>query len=215
MPLKQKLLALVVIFISLGLLYPGVTLPVLTLSGSIEKSELTKIGIDVMAGEESNNQTRQMLTMVSSFFGFDQVEGQLQVYNNTRSIWGTVESLARTGNLPVAFLIVFFSLVIPVFKLLLQALSLSIGRAAIREPLLWLNAVLSKWSMSDVFVMGLLLAYMAGSAKDQAGDLLKMNAVLEPGFYYFLTYSLFSIAATFLLRKEGESPQALRDNPNT
>ncbi len=215
MPLKQKLLALIVILISLALLYPGVTLPVLTLSGSIEKSELTKIGIDVMAGEESNNQTRQMLTMVSSFFGFDQVEGQLQVYNNTRSIWGTVESLARTGNLPVAFLIVFFSLVIPVFKLLLQALSLFIGRAATREPLLWLNAALSKWSMSDVFVMGLLLAYMAGSAKDQAGDLLKMNAVLEPGFYYFLAYSLFSIAATLLLRKEGESPQALRNDLNT
>lgn len=208
MPLKQRLLALTIIFVSLALLYPGVTLPVLTLSGSIEKAELTKIGIDVMAGEESNTQTRQMLIMVSSFFGFDQVEGQLQVYKNTRSIWGMVESLARTGNLLVAFLIVFFSLVIPVFKLLLQAMSLLIVRAEIRTPLMWLNAALSKWSMSDVFVMGLLVAYMAGSAKDQAGDLLKMNAVLEPGFYYFLAYSLFSIAATTLLRKEGKSLQS-------
>jgi hypothetical protein len=215
MPLKQKLLTLAVIFISLALLYPGVTLPVLTLSGSIEKSELTKIGIDVMTGEESNAQTRQVLAMVSSFFGFDQIEGQLEVYNNTRSIWGTVESLSRTGNLPVAFLIVFFSLVIPVFKLLLQVISLVVVKAEFRKPLLWLNAVLSKWSMSDVFVMGLLVAYMAGSAKDQAGDLLKMNAVLEPGFYYFLAYSLFSIAATMLLRKNGESQQSLRDNLNT
>jgi hypothetical protein len=215
MPLKQKLLTLAVTFISLALLYPGVTLPVLTLSGSIEKSELTKIGIDVMTGEESNAQTRQVLAMVSSFFGFDQIEGQLEVYNNTRSIWGTVESLSRTGNLPVAFLIVFFSLVIPVFKLLLQVISLVVVKAEFRKPLLWLNAVLSKWSMSDVFVMGLLVAYMAGSAKDQAGDLLKMNAVLEPGFYYFLAYSLFSIAATMLLRKNGESQQSLRDNLNT
>jgi hypothetical protein len=215
MPLKQKLLTLAVIFISLALLYPGVTLPVLTLSGSIEKSELTKIGIDVMTGEESNAQTRQVLAMVSSFFGFDQIEGQLEVYSNTRSIWGTVESLSRTGNLPVAFLIVFFSLVIPVFKLLLQVISLVVVKAEFRKPLLWLNAVLSKWSMSDVFVRGLLVAYMAGSAKDQAGDLLKMNAVLEPGFYYFLAYSLFSIAATMLLRKNGESQQSLRDNLNT
>jgi hypothetical protein len=215
MPLKQKLLTLAVTFISLALLYPGVTLPVLTLSGSIEKSELTKIGIDVMTGEESNAQTRQVLATVSSFFGFDQIEGQLEVYNNTRSIWGTVESLSRTGNLPVAFLIVFFSLVIPAFKLLLQVISLVVVKAEFRKPLLWLNAVLSKWSMSDVFVMGLLVAYMAGSAKDQAGDLLKMNAVLEPGFYYFLAYSLFSIAATALLRNSGESQQALRDNLNT
>jgi hypothetical protein len=215
MPLKQKLLTLAVIFISLALLYPGVTLPVLTLSGSIEKSDLAKIGIDVMTGEESNAQTRQVLAMVSSFFGFDQIEGRLEVYNNTRSIWGTVESLSRTGNLPVAFLIVFFSLVIPVFKLLLQVISLVVVKAEFRKPLLWLNAVLSKWSMSDVFVMGLLVAYMAGSAKDQAGDLLKMNAVLGPGFYYFLAYSLFSIAVTMLLRKNGESQQSLRDNLNT
>ncbi len=200
MTIKHKVLALIVIFASLGLLYPGVTLPVLTLSGSIEKAELTEMGIEVLAGEGSNTQTRQVLAMISSFFGFDQVEGELQVYSNTRSLWGTVESLARSGNLPVAFLIVFFSLVIPVFKLLLQAISLFVTRTEIAKPLLWLNAALSKWSMSDVFVMGLLVAYMAGSAKDQAGDLLKMDAVLEPGFYYFLAYSLFSIAATALLR---------------
>ena len=204
MTLKQKLLTLLIIIGSLALLYPGVTQPVITLSGSIEKAELTEMGIEVLAGEESNTQTRQVLNMISSLFGFDEVEGQLEVYKNTRSIWGTVDSLARSGNLPVAFLIVFFSLVIPVFKLLLQALSLFIAKARYRNPLLWLNAVLSKWSMSDVFVMGLLIAYMAGSAKDQAGDLLKMDAVLEPGFYYFLAYSLFSILVTGLLRKESK-----------
>jgi hypothetical protein len=205
MELKQKVLTLLIIVGSLALLYPGVTQPVLTLSGSIEKSELTEMGIEVLAGEESNTQTRQVLSMISSLFGFDQVEGQLEVYKNTRSLWGTVESLARSGNLPVAFLIMFFSLVIPVFKLLLQALSLFISHARFRNPLLWFNAALSKWSMSDVFVMGLLIAYMAGSAKDQAGDLLKMDAVLEPGFYYFLAYSLFSIAVTGLLRKQSKA----------
>ena len=199
MTLKQKALILFTIILSLALLYPGVTQPVLTLSGSIEKSELAEIGVDIMAGEGSNSQTRQMLTMLSSFFGFDELEGRVDVYSSTRSLWGTVESLARTGNLPVAFLIVFFSLVIPVFKLLLQALLLIASRDALRGPLLWLNAALSKWSMTDVFVMGLLVAFMAGRAADQAGDLLIMNAVLEPGFYYFLAYSLFSIAATGLI----------------
>ncbi len=199
MTLKQKALILFIICFSLALLYPGVMQPVLTLSGSIEKSELAEIGIEVMS--DSDSQTHQMLTMVSSFLGFDEVEGQVEVYRNTRSIWGTVEALARTGNLLVAFLIVFFSLVIPVFKLLLQAASLLISHAGILRPVLWLNAALSKWSMSDVFVMGLLVAFMAGRAEDQAGDLLIMNAALEPGFYYFLAYSLFSIAATTLLSR--------------
>ena len=201
MTIKQKLLVLFTIIFALALLYPGVTQPVLTLSGSIEKSELAEIGIEVMAGEGSSPQTHQMLTMVSAFLGFDQVEGRVEVYRNTRSMWGTVESLAKTGNLAVAFLIVFFSLVIPVFKLLLQVLILFISREAFARPVLWLNAALSKWSMSDVFVMGLLVAFMAGRAADQAGDLLIMNAALEPGFYYFLAYSLFSIAATALLNR--------------
>ena len=198
----QKILTLLIIFIALGLLYPGVTQPVLTLSGTIEKSELAELGIEMIAGEGADAQTRQMLTMISSFLGFDQIEGQLQAYSSTRSMWGTVEELARTGNVPVAFLIVFFSLVIPVFKLLLQALTLFVPGPGSRRHLLWLNAALSKWSMSDVFVMGLLVAFMAGRASDQVGDLLTMNAVLEPGFYYFLAYCIFSIAASALLRSD-------------
>jgi len=200
MTLTQKLLIMLLIGLSLALLYPGVTQPVLSLSGNIEKSELAKVGIDVMSGE-GENQTRQMLGMVSSFFGFDELHGQVQVYQHTRSIWGTVESLARTGNLTVAFLIVFFSLVIPVFKLLLQLAMLFISRTEFRAPLQWLNGALSKWSMSDVFVMALLVVYMAGSAAEQGGDLLIMSARIEPGFYYFLAYSLFAIAAGAIMRR--------------
>lgn len=204
MSLKRKLLVLLLIVVALGLLYPGITQPVLTLTGTVEKSKIAELGIELIAGEGADAQTRQMLTAISSFLGFDQIEGQLEAYNNTRSVWGTVDELSRSGNLPVAFLIVFFSLVIPVFKLLLQSCSLFIERADLRGPLLTLNAALSKWSMSDVFVMGLLVAYMAGSASGQMGDLLTMYASLEPGFYYFLTYCLFSIVAGILMRGAGD-----------
>ena len=197
----RKLTSLVLMLVALGLLYPGVTQPVLTLTGEIEKSRIAALGIDLIAGEEADQQTRQMLSMITSFLGLDQIEGRLQAYSSTRSIWGMVEELASTGNLPVALLIVFFSLVIPVFKLLLQAFAIVISQAALRGPLLWLNAVLSKWSMADVFVMGLLVAYMAGKATGKAGELLIMSAQLEPGFYFFLAYCLFSIAATTLLRE--------------
>ena len=204
MSLKRKLLVLSLIVVALGLLYPGITQPVLTLTGTVEKSKIAELGIELIAGEGADAQTRQMLTAISSFLGFDQIEGQLEAYNNTRSVWGTVDELSRSGNLPVAFLIVFFSLVIPVFKLLLQSCSLFIERADLRGPLLTLNAALSKWSMSDVFVMGLLVAYMAGSASGQMGDMLTMYASLEPGFYYFLAYCLFSIVAGILMRGAGD-----------
>jgi hypothetical protein len=201
----KKILTLLFICIALGLLYPGVTQPVLTLSGTIEKAELAELGIEMIAGDNADTQARQVLSMFSSFLGLDQIEGKVLAYSSTRSMWGTVEELARSGNLTVSVLIVFFSLVIPVFKLLLQLTSLFISAEAKRKPLLWLNAVLSKWSMSDVFVMGLLVAFMAGRASDQVGDLLTMSASLEPGFYYFLAYCLFSIAASSIIQGRGQA----------
>lgn len=201
MSIQRKLITALVILVSLGLLYPGVTQPILTLTGTIEKSEISRLGIDMLVGEQGDPQMRQLLTAISSMLGLNQVEGQLQAYHNTRSIWGTVNALADTGNLLVAFLVVFFSLVIPVFKLLMQLASLFIARADLRQPLLWLNSRMSKWSMADVFVMGLLVAYLAGSASQQMGDLLIMQAQLEVGFYYFLAYCLFSVAASSLTQE--------------
>ena len=201
MPIQRKLFCLALIIVAVGLLYPGVTQPVLTLTGTVEKAKIAELGIGMLAGEGADSDTRQMLSAISSFLGFDRIEGELVAYNNTRSIWGTVDDLARTGNLPVALLIVFFSLVIPVLKLSLQLASLWLGSADLRGPLLRLNGVLSKWSMSDVFVMGILVAYMAGSASGQMGDLLTMHASLEPGFYYFLAYCLFAIAAGILMEE--------------
>jgi paraquat-inducible protein A len=201
MSLQRKLLTLVLIAAALCLLYPGITQPVLALTGTVEKSRVAELGIEMIAGDEADSQTRQMLVAMSTFLGFDQIQGQLQVYHRSRSIWGTVEDLAATGNLPVAFLIVFFSLVIPVFKLLLLGASLFIPQADLRRPVLWLNGALSKWSMADVFVMGLLVSYMAGSASDQTGDMLTMHASLGVGFYYFLAYCLFAVAVGSMLRE--------------
>lgn len=201
MPMSQRLLALSLILVSLGLLYPGLTQPVLSLTGTLEKSMIAELGVNMIAGEDADSQARQMLAMFSSLLGLDQIEGQVTAYSNTRSILGTVEDLAATGNLAVALLVVFFSVVIPVFKLLLQFTALALPQASWRAPLWWLNASLSKWSMADVFVMALLVAYMAGSASGQMGDMLVMSAELEVGFYYFLAYCLFSILAGALMRE--------------
>ena len=211
MSASRKLMTLALIVIALALLYPGVSQPILTLSGTIEKSRIAELGIEIVAGPDADSQTRQMLSAISSLFGFDQIEGQLLVYTNTRSIWGTVESLAGSGNMLVALLIVFFSLVLPTFKLLLQAMSLLITRVEFRRPLLSLNAALSKWSMADVFVMGLLVAFLAGSSSDQTGDMLIMHASLGTGFYYFLAYCLFSVmAGSILLKSPPEEVASVR-----
>ena len=205
MSLKRKLLTIALIIAALGFLYPGITQPVLSLSGTVENSRIAELGITMIAGDDADDRTRQFLSSMSAFLGFDRIEGQMEVYSRSRSIWGTVEALASTGNLLVALLIVTFSVVIPCFKLLLQSASLFITRVDFRRPLLWLNASLSKWSMADVFVMALLVAFLAGSAADQTGDILTMHARLGSGFYYFLAYCLFSILAGSLMRESGEA----------
>ena len=56
---------LLCILVSLAFLYPGISKPVLTLSGELEKSALAEFGIDMLAGDDPNSQSRQMLTMMS------------------------------------------------------------------------------------------------------------------------------------------------------
>ncbi|MEM6604163.1 MAG: paraquat-inducible protein A [Pseudomonadota bacterium] len=206
---KLRMLGFLSVFGSLALLYPGVTQPVLTLSGELEKSALAEFGIDVLAGE-GNGQSRDMLTMMSRFLGLDQLEGRIQAYKSTRSILGMAQELAESNNVFVAVLIVTFSMVIPSIKLLMQLTAL-LGPSVWGRRILIVNSVLGKWSMADVFVMAMLVAFMAGSASNHMGELLLMNAQLEPGFWYFLAYCLFAILAGSILQVLAGREEALTD----
>lgn len=188
-----------VIVIAIALLYPGVTRPVLTLEGTMDKADMVDIGLDLVAGEEETRK-RQFMSGLAMMFGLDRVEGELEVYRKTRSIVGAVEELARTGNPLVAVLIATFSLVIPLFKLMLQLVTLAARSDPVRHSLGRITAAVGKWSMADVFVMALIVAWLAGSASGQMGDLLTMDARLEEGFWFFLAYCLFSVASAGLAR---------------
>ena len=189
-----RLLGLLFVFASAALLYPGISQPVLTLSGELEKAALADFGIDMVAGESGNPQVRGMLETMTRFMGLDTIEGRVEAYRSTRSILGMSEELADNGNLAVAVLIVTFSIVVPVLKLILQLMAILLpGSLGLR--LLAVNSALGKWSMADVFVMAMLIAFMAGRASNHMGELLIMDAQLEVGFWYFTGYCLFAIAA--------------------
>jgi hypothetical protein len=214
MSTRTRILGIVLILAAIALLYPGVTQPVLTLQGELERNALADFGIDVLAGEDQSGQTRGMLEMLSRMLGLDELEGRVLAYRNTRSIWEVSRELADTGNTLVAVMIVTFSMVIPTLKLLLQlAAFLAPGNAG--YAILRLNAALSKWSMADVFVMAMLIAFLAGRASDHMGDLLIMDARLEVGFWYFTGYCLFAIASGALLAKlaASEAIQLPRTEP--
>ena len=207
-PNSLRIATLASVVLSLALLIPGVTQPVVTLTGTMDKSDLVDLGIDLAAGENASAGRRQMITALSSMLGLDEIDGELQAYAVTRSIWSAVVELARNDNLFVAVLIVMFSIVVPSIKLLLQLAYVAISAERIRSGLQRFVGLIIKWSMADVFVMSLLIVFLAGQAKGELGDLLLMESQLEVGFYWFLAYCIFSIASSQLFGLFSDRPSA-------
>ncbi len=58
---------------------------------------------------------------------------------------------------------------------------------------------ISKWSMADVFLIGVFIAFLAANSIDQSKDVLQVQATLGTGFYYFLGYCLLSILSSQFL----------------
>ncbi len=119
-----------------------------------------------------------------------------ELSNETRSVMGAIQSLHATGNDVVAGLIVLFSVLVPLAK---AALLVPICTVRDRAAALRLHGVvqaLSKWSMADVFAVGMLIALLVGRGT------ANLSAVAGPGFYWFTAYCLVSNAAFQLLRVE-------------
>ncbi len=123
-----------------------------------------------------------------------------ELSNETRSVVGAVRSLHQSGNDFVAGLIVVFSILIPVTKAALLIPIFTLRNAAQRIRLFRFVRAISKWSMADVFAVGMLIALLA--AKGTAN----LSAVAGQGFYFFAAYCLVSNLAFQLL--ELDDPQA-------
>ncbi len=122
--------------------------------------------------------------------------GKTALYHQTRSIIGTIRNLYDTGNLVVAGLILLFSVVVPFAKGLSMLCVLAFKKAPFRMRLFRFVSAIGKWSMADVFVMGIFLAYLA------TGAAVGVTAELHEGFWYFLGYCLMSVASAQFMRVE-------------
>ena len=160
---QRNILALILTIISLGLLWPGLTKPALTI-----KAEMTFLG-----------QTRELT-------------------NETRSVVSAAKKLYQDGNKFVAGLILLFSILIPFIKATLIIPIFSLRGTPASDRLYRFVRAISKWSMADVFAVGMLIAFLV--AKGTAN----LSAVTGPGFFYFASYCLVSNLAFQLL----EQPRA-------
>ena len=197
MPQQSKWPQLLVILMALALLIPGLSLPMLSLDGQADKSKFAQTSIELMT---EDIEVRGLLGSVSAFLGFNELEGQVEIYRKQRSILGTVQDLIQSGNLLVGLMIATFSVIIPTLKLLAQAV-LVFAHGHTATILTRLIDAIGKWSMADVFVVAIIVSYLAGNAKEQMGELIIMHAQLEIGFWFFTGYCLFAIASNMMMSK--------------
>ena len=128
--------------------------------------------------------------------------GEVEVYQQTRSIVGSVRQLYNVGSPFPATLILLFSVIVPLTKAALVALAMFVSSLSLRARILKFVTTIAKWSMADVFAVALFIVYLAAQASQQppgapesAPPLLAFTAHFGPGFYWFAAYCLFSLAS--------------------
>lgn len=193
----KKVIGVLLILCAYAMLYPGLTQPILSVSGTVEKEKLVDVGKQLI--QDSPNTPSFVNNMVDMVVQTLDVTGTVNAFDKTRSIIGTAQELYNNGHLPVALLIIIFSVGVPTLKaMLLLALNISM-KDKTRSMLLTVSNAISKWSMADVFVIAIFIAYLAGNGIQESRGLVDFKATLGIGFWYFLGYCLVSILGTQVL----------------
>lgn len=138
------------------------------------------------------------------------------LYYRSKSLLQVVSTLMQTGkvdSMGVGVLLLLFSILFPVAKLVSTELLLLGGPAFKKSRLVEFFALKSgKWSMADVNVVAIFMAFIGfrGIINSQleglnmntaAVDSISTNATtLQPGFYLFTAFVLFSLALSEILK---------------
>lgn len=127
----------------------------------------------------------------------------IDLFEQTRSIIGSIRTLHESGNDFVAGLILLFSVVVPLVKGILLLAVLLLKAPVVRYRLFAFVRNISKWAMADVFVVGVYVAYLSAKATDA------LDATLGRGFYFFVGYCLVSLLALQFMKVDNPREVAL------
>jgi hypothetical protein len=233
----------VLVICSVGLLIPGLFAPVLTIRGVLTRDGIAQV-VPTMLDQGLNDETVKVLrsmmnpsviafldatggdirTIVKEKLGpqitaaVQQNVAEVVVYEQTRSIVGSVRRLYEVGSPTPATLILLFSVIVPVLKAMLVAWAAFMARDAARRRTLAFVVAIAKWSMADVFVVALFIAYLAAQASTapssdpSAAPLLAFTAHFGSGFYWFAAYCVFSLATQQITER---LVRTMPDTPST
>ena len=224
---SRRLVILLLLAASVGLLIPGLFQPVITIRGVLKPEGVAFIAPQMLEKGLSEDTMGALKTMMNPAMvaflaatGTDLKKklietlgpqltaslqknvGDIEVYEQTRSIISSVRHLYEVKSPMPATLILIFSVVVPFGKAALVLWSAFIRDAAQRQRTLRFVEIIGKWSMADVFVIALFIAYLAAQASQTPpGDpnfpppMVAFTASFGSGFYWFTAYCLFSLAS--------------------
>lgn len=221
----RRLVAVGLLLVSLTLLIPGLIAPVLTIRGVLTRDGIARVApmlLERGVTDDTIGVLKAMMdpTIVAMIQArgmdlrkmvIDKVSPQLTaalqksaadipVYEQTRSILGSVRRLYEVGSPVPATLILLFSVIVPFGKILLVAWALTLRDARIRHRTLTFVEAIARWSMADVFVVALFIAFLAAQASQSANPqaeppLIAFTAHFGTGFYWFAAYCVVSLAS--------------------
>ena len=147
----------------------------------------------------------------------EKIEFDEQVlYFESKSILGVTKTLWDGAGIDlkiVAILIFLFSVAFPFLKLLLSVLYVFWDKAAHSKLVQYILFYLGKWSMADVFVIALFMAYigfyglvtsqLSGISSNQTGYAVEtLNYTkLGPGVLFFTSYVVLSVITSIIINK--------------
>lgn len=240
----RRLLILVFPLLTLGLLIPGLVLPVITIKGILKPDGIAQVapllleqGMDAeaMKGLESmlnpnmvtlvkatGSDLRKMMVDKLSpqiVASLQKSSAEIEVYDQTRSIISSVQHLYEVDSPLPATLILIFSIVVPLTKTAMVLCAALMSNATRRRRTIGIVETIAKWSMADVFVVAIFIAYLAAQASQvPPGDsnfappMVAFKASFGSGFYWFTGYCLFSQAAQQLTRRWFQRVAAMQPN---
>jgi len=199
----KKYLAIFLFILSIAFLIPGIIQPFMTIKADINKQELFDIAAEKLlsAAQQGNVFMQNILQSVLKGVNF---EGSVTAFESTRRLLETMNELISHGHVGVGLLIGLFGIIIPSIKILLNLIALSFASEETRSELFNISALMSKWSMSDVFLMAILVAFFTVNTNQQEVTAIQMSAELGPGFYFFATYCFLAIVASQLMQVQNK-----------
>ncbi len=130
-------------------------------------------------------------------------EGRMYYFHQSKSITKVISILMEDKNFVVAWALLCFSVILPLLKLVLTMLITFVAPVRKWKPLLVIVKIIGKWSMADVMVVSMFLAFLSFSNLSVG---IETESKVLFGLYFFLAYVIISIwSAIFIwlaIRKE-------------